>query len=82
MQYILSEEEMAAFRKAERDAKESPSPKDLQAFCTYVADNLILTQGWMKGKAWGCIKTRKEEWYCDDCPSLKICPYKYKSFSQ
>lgn len=82
MQYILSEEEMAAHHKKLDESRHLPTTKELQKFCTMVADNMLVKQGWYKGKAWGCILTRKEEWYCDDCPAKDICPYTSKHWSQ
>ena len=83
MQYILSQEEMADTSKKLEAASRLPSVKKLQAFCTMVANTLVLTSGWRKGSVWGCILTEKEEeWYCDDCPAQEVCPYDAKHWSK
>jgi hypothetical protein len=40
-------------------------------------------------KPWGCMITKEanseygdSEWYCDECPVQKECPYEYKSYSK
>lgn len=82
MQYLLSEEEYDALLKLRKEQKQLPSIENLQKFCTFVADHMPVQSGWYKGKPWGCIITRKEEWYCDDCPAEKICPYNGKEWSK
>lgn len=84
MQYILTQDELDAHRSQVADAKRLPSVKELQTFCSMVADTLPVAKGWYKGKAWGCIltKNKDKEWYCDDCPAAKICPYQSKHWSQ
>lgn len=82
MQYILTQEEMDAQREKLSALERLPSIDDLQTFCSFVADNLILANGWRAGTAWGCILTSKHEWYCDDCPAQKVCPYPDKKWSK
>lgn len=82
MQYILSQEEMDANRQKLTDMGRLPSPKKLQEFCSYVADNLIGTDGWSKGRVWGCILTTAPRNYCDNCPSRDVCPNPNKSYSK
>lgn len=55
MQYVLSQEEMDTLQQKVATLDRLPSIETLQAFCTFVADNLVLTNGWAAGKAWGCI---------------------------
>ena len=87
MQFLLTAEEYNELRKEANRAKDVPKKKDLQDLCTEAANSILVKDGWYKGKVWGCIITiEKEEgnreWYCDDCPALKVCPYDYKHFSQ
>lgn len=82
MHYILTEEEMEDYRKRARALDEFPSRENLQKFCTTVADNMPVKSGWKKGQIWGCILTREDEWYCDDCPAEKVCPYPNKAWSK
>lgn len=85
MQYILTQDELDALKARDKAAKNLPNVAELQKFCTFVADNMILKSGWMAGKAWGCVisaEEHKQEWYCDSCPALKVCPYEYKEFSK
>lgn len=87
MQYILTEEEYKAINRRSKELDELPSKKELQKFCTMVANTLPVSGGWYDGKVWGCILTKKDddgydEWYCDQCPSRKICPYDYKEWSK
>ena len=83
MQYLLTKEEYDELVKTKKELSKKEE-KALQDFCSWVADNYILTKGWMKDNVWGCILTvnKDEEWYCDSCPSQKICPYPYKHWSQ
>jgi hypothetical protein len=82
MQYLLSPEEWARLQDQVKAAKRLPTQEALQNFCTYVADNLVLTEGWYKGKPWGCILTKSYEWYCDDCPARHVCPHEDKEWSK
>lgn len=83
MQYILSEEEYnellrrATARKIELDKK-------YQNLCTKIADELPIDAGWrsVEPAPWGCILTKKREWYCDRCPVKEICPYPNKHYSK
>lgn len=84
MQYVLSQEEMDATRQKASALDRLPSVEKLQEFCTFVADNLILTTGWAKGRVWGCILSKPDRMcnYCDDCPAKGLCPYEYKEWSK
>lgn len=82
MQYILTEDEYKAITKRNKELDYLPSKKELQEFCTMVANTLPVSGGWYDGNVWKCIITEKEEWYCDDCPAEKICPYDGKHYSQ
>ena len=82
MQYLLTQEEIEE-QRAKNDALDRlPAVEDLQVFCTFVADNLVLPSGWKEGQKWGCILTVKREWYCDDCPAMKVCPHPNKQWSK
>lgn len=84
MQYILTQEELDALKNKDREAEKLPSVKDLQKFCSMVADTLSVKSGWYKGRVWGCILTtrKSDEWFCDDCPAVKVCPYEHKEWSK
>lgn len=82
MQYVFSQEEMDELNGKQESLERLPSIKDLQEFCSFVSDNLILTSGWAKGRVWGCILTRSKDNYCDDCPARKVCPNPNKEFSK
>lgn len=82
MQFLLTEKEYSdLLRRAEKGDK-LPNKEDLQELCTKAANSIILESGWMKGKTWGCILTEEGEWYCDDCPAGKVCPYLHKEYSK
>lgn len=82
MQYLLSQEEYTALLKTAVKGNRAISETDLQDLCTKLADSYVLTEGYMKGKVWGCILTKSTEWYCDDCYAQEVCPCKYKNWSQ
>lgn len=82
MQYLLEENEYTNLIEKVKIGTKKPSTRQLQKFCTMVAEQLILTKGWAKGRAWGCILTKTTTEYCDDCPSKEVCPYEYKKVSQ
>ncbi len=82
MQYLLTQQEMDQQGEYMRRANQLPSIEDLQKFCTFVSDNLILKEGWKAGQIWGCILSTEREWYCDDCPAAKACPYPDKHWSK
>jgi len=81
MMYMLTEEEYAALQEKNRKITED-AQKVLQDLCTRVADSEILTEGWLRGAAWGCVLTADSEWYCDRCPVQDVCPYEYKVWSK
>lgn len=82
MQYILSEEEYSKLLLKIKEKANLPSKEKLQEFCTEISNTLVLTDGWRKGHTWNCIITEDYEWYCDDCPSQKICPSERKMWSK
>ena len=86
MKYLLDEDEYNSLIRENRELKNIlnrlPEEEELQKFATKIANEFILTEGWMKGKPWNCILTVDYEWHCDDCPAQEICPYKNKSWSK
>jgi hypothetical protein len=81
MKYILSQEEYDELISTNK--KHSETLRDtLQDLCTRVANSELVKEGWYAGKVWGCILTRKDEWYCDDCPVVEECPNRYKEWSK
>jgi hypothetical protein len=86
VKYILSQKEYDDL--LERAVKvEAENTRELQEFCTMVADTLPIKWTWGEGKdtptPWGCILTEVDvEWYCDQCPAQKVCPHQYKEWSK
>lgn len=81
MMYILTQEEYDALEVKKRQAN-SEATKILQDLCTRVANSEPVKEGWYAGKPWGCILTKEEEWYCDDCPVQEVCPKNWKRYSK
>jgi hypothetical protein len=81
MMYILTQEEYDALEIKKRQAN-SEATKILQDLCTRVANSEPVKEGWYAGKPWGCILTKEEEWYCDDCPVQEVCPKNWKRYSK
>lgn len=84
VQYILTEEEYNALKTKQKQWTDE-SKKTLQDVCTKVANEMPIKWGWGEPddpKPWGCILTEKGEWYCDQCPVKKICPYEGKEWSK
>jgi hypothetical protein len=79
--YILTQEEYDALEIKKRQAN-SEATKILQDLCTRVANSEPVKEGWYAGKPWGCILTKEEEWYCDDCPVQEVCPKNWKRYSK
>lgn len=83
MQYLLTESEYEALQEKAEAGKRAPKKEELQKLCTRVADELPAGVEWIgKDKPWGCILTKKTEWYCDDCPAQKVCPHPHKEWSK
>lgn len=81
MKYLLDEDELAALRSQNKLFAAAHSAT-LQDLCTRVANSEVLTEGWAKGKPWGCILTNKNLEYCDECPVKDVCPYEWKEWSK
>lgn len=84
MNYLLTEAEYTKL-KAEADrAKQLPPKAQLQELCRRIADITPIAWGWGGNdpKPWGCILTKKTDWYCDQCPVQDICPYEHKEWSK
>lgn len=83
MQYILTEQEYNDLKTLQRKAIELDSQL-LQTLCTKVANEMPIIWGWggEDAKPWGCILTKKHEWYCDSCPVETICPNQFKEWSK
>jgi hypothetical protein len=83
MKYILDEFEMQEVRNLRAVVTNLPKLNDLQKFCTMVADTLPIKVSWREqARPWGCILTKEDEWYCDECPAEHICPNQDKEWSQ
>lgn len=83
MQYILTQEEYDKLNQKVKDVEKS-NYQTILDLCQMVSDNMIIGVSWSKEKEpWGCILTKGEDnWYCDECPVKKVCPYKYKNWSK
>lgn len=86
MQYLLSEAEYESLKHLAQVGREAPKENELQAFCTRVANEMPIRWTWGEGrenpKPWGCIITKKSEWYCDQCPAQELCPCQQKEWSK
>lgn len=86
MQYIISQDELNADLQRRDKLRKLPSIEKLQEFCTFVAETMILTEGWAKGRKHGCILAERARGepigYCDDCPAKDVCPYDNKEWSK
>lgn len=85
MQYILTEDEYQKLLNTGKK-REDLNQKELQDFCTRVANELPI-KFWnnKEAKPWGCLLTyggQDQEWYCDECPAQDVCPYPYKEWSK
>ena len=76
MQYLLTEEEYWELKSKNEKAAEKLKAT-IQDLCTRVADNEPVDVYWNEEakEPWGCILTKKDEWYCDKCPVQKACPH-------
>jgi hypothetical protein len=85
MQILLTQEEYDALKSAPERVKENQRAL-LQRLCTEIADLKPVLGWWNRTEGtptpWGCIHTRKSEWYCDDCPVKHDCPETHKNWSQ
>lgn len=76
MQFLLTAEE---YDKLVNDnvQREHEREKVIQKLCTEVANHKPIKWGWGRPdepRPWGCIHTKKGEWYCDSCPVQDVCP--------
>lgn len=83
MNYLLTQEEYDALRKTQQLALRMQTDK-LQKLCSHIADTMPVKWGWGGDdpKPWGCSLTKRDEWYCDQCPVQEICPNPYKHYSK
>ena len=81
MMYVLTRKELDKLEAAPGEVGDELTEK-IQELCTRVADHEILKTGWRKGQPWGCIHSTEDEWHCDDCPVLDLCPEQFKSWSK
>jgi len=86
MLYILNEEE---YQKLVSDKVERAliAQGKLQKLCTRICNEMPIKWGGYVGhpdddpKPWVCIHSLADEWYCDQCPMIEICPTQQKKFS-
>lgn len=83
MQYILTEEEMAAVRALQSNPLAKINNAELQAWCSDLADTVFVIPDWDDEPVkWGCILTINAGGYCDICPAKKLCPHRSKRYSK
>ena len=86
MKYILTQKEYNELRQAQK-VRIGLKKEKLQQLCTKIANEMPVVWG-RNGpdpkplKPWGCIIDNQDEWYCDLCPVIDICPNKHKEFSK
>jgi hypothetical protein len=81
MQYLLSEEELAALRKAPETVKQQ-CHETIQKLCTEVAILKPVKSYTGEMRPWGCILTANSPEYCDLCPVRTLCPFPHKEWSK
>jgi hypothetical protein len=86
MQYILTQEELDALKTTQKSALRL-TEKKLQTLCTKICNEMPIKWGWggPDPKPWGCILSTNDdadEWYCDKCPVVEICPSNKKCWSK
>lgn len=91
MQYILNQVEYDELLNLKQKHTKR-FLNELQKACTMACDNTpILYWNNVMMKPWDCIITIQkenekhgtdEEWYCDECPVIKACPYEFKTYSK
>jgi len=86
MQYLLTQKEYNDLLKTKENGLSSVR-NTIQDLCTKVADHMPITWKWGDQrpgpvKPWGCILSTEGEWYCDQCPVQKVCPYENKEWSK
>ena len=83
VKYILSQEEFDDLKNSKVNLI-TLETKKLQDLCTKIADTMPIDAGWrsVEPAPWGCILSKKYEWYCDKCPVCDICPNTFKEYSK
>ena len=76
MKYLLDQREYDDLVAATSDDSRLPiSKKKLQALCTKISDTMpVKFWGKKEAEPWGCIYSRAQRGYCDECPVQEICP--------
>lgn len=84
MQYLLDQNEMSMLQKRAMHGDRSPSTEDLQKLCSLAADHAPCDRDWDQNdkSPWGCILTKGDTGYCDDCPVINLCPHPNKQWSK
>lgn len=83
MQYILTEDEYLNLKKEGMQRIEQQKAIIFE-LCTKVADHMPVRVDWRNEIIpWKCIHSVADgEWYCDECPVQKQCPYESKHWSK
>ena len=85
MNYLLTQQEYDGLTKAVERAAKLPDAEQLQILCTKIATEMPVTVSWMRDQPpqpWGCILTKGDTEYCDECPVKKICQNPFKDWSK
>ena len=82
MQFLLTPEEYNELSSRRTKTIQLERNK-LQKLCTKIANEMPVKWGWggPDPKPWKCM-IEEDDWYCDNCPVIVICPYDGKSFSK
>ena len=82
MQYLLTPEEYHSLMPR-RNLTITLERHTLQKLCTKIANEMPVKWGWGRSdpKPWKCM-IEEDDWHCDNCPVIAICPYDGKSFSK
>jgi hypothetical protein len=84
MQYLLTEAEYLEL-KLEQSERLMLGRDKLQSICTLAAQHIPVPHEWsvdITPRPWGCILADPSPGYCDDCPTILICPHKSKRWSK
>ncbi len=79
---LWTDEEYKALQAA-HDQHVAVLNEQLQRVCTLAATH-VPVKFWGRSEAavWGCILTKQNMGYCDECPVTLECPYPYKEWSK
>lgn len=80
MQYLLTKEEYDELL-SRKDRVITLQKDKLQKLCTKIANEMPIKWRGSEHSPWGCTISN-DDWYCDSCPVITICPYDEQRFSK